>query len=255
MERSELPIGVLDSGVGGISVLKSLKKLLPKENYIYLSDMSNAPYGIKSEGEILHLTEVAFKKLILYPCKVIVIACNTATATSVEYLRQTYPEIHIVGLEPAIIPATREFPSENILVLTTAATEKTERFKRLVSTARNKAKIVCLPTQKIVSFVESGMSESPALVSYLKSELFPYRKERFSAVVLGCTHFPFAKNAIEKALGYSSRFYDGAEGAAKRVKKILLHDGILNKKEFCGETVWLEDGFSTFGRKIMNKAD
>ena len=255
LERGALPIGVLDSGVGGISVLKKLKQLLPCENYLYLSDTKNAPYGIKSVREIVDLTEEAVKKLLLYPCKIIVIACNTATAASVEYLRDKYPKIHIVGLEPAITPAVREFGEGKILVLTTAATEKTERFKRLVGALNCKKRIICLPTQKVVSFVEEGMGDSPALVSYLKSAFFPYRKEQFSAVVLGCTHFPFAKNAIEKALGYSPRFYDGAEGAAKRVRTLLLRDGILNKSELCGETVWLEDGFSAFGRKIMNKAD
>ena len=164
MDKSSLPIGVLDSGVGGISVLKSIKKLLPKENYIYLSDTQNAPYGIKTEKEILALTESAVKKLLLYPCKIIVIACNTATAASVEYLREKYPKTHFVGLEPAIIPAARDFPSDSILVLTTSATEKTERFKRLVSAVKDKTEIVCLPTQKIVSFVESGMAESPMKV-------------------------------------------------------------------------------------------
>ncbi len=250
LNKKSLPIGIIDSGVGGISVLKEIKKLLPKENYLYLSDVQNAPYGTKTESEIIRLTENAIKKLLLYPCKAIVIACNTATAAAATVLRNRYPDTLIIGLEPAVMPAARHFPGKNILVLSTEATEKTERFKRLVEIASEKSRIICLPTQKIVSFVEAGMEDSPALVAYLKSELSPYRKLRFSAVVLGCTHFPFAKKAIERALGYRPCFYDGALGAAKRLKSLICKEGLLNEQSGVGETLWLENGFSESGRKM-----
>ncbi len=250
LDKKSLPIGIIDSGVGGISVLKEIKKLLPKENYLYLSDTQNAPYGTKSESDIIHLTENAVKKLLLYPCKAIVIACNTATAAAVTTLRKRYPDTLIIGLEPAVMPAARHFSGKNILVLSTEATEKTERFKRLVALASEKSRIVCLPTQKIVSFVEAGMEDSPALVSYLKSEFSQYRKLKFSAVVLGCTHFPFAKKAIEKALGYRPCFYDGAIGAAKRLKNLIFKEGLLNERSGGGEILWLENGFSELGRKM-----
>lgn len=250
LDKKTLPIGIIDSGVGGISVLKEIKKLLQGENYVYLSDTENAPYGTKSEEEIRVLTENAVKRLLLYPCKAIVIACNTATAAAIEILRKKYPLTPIIGLEPAVMPAARHFPGKNVLVLSTEATEKTERFKRLVAAASEKSRIVCLPTQKIVSFVEEGMENSPALVSYLKAEFSPYRKQRFSAVVLGCTHFPFAKKAIEKALGYRPCFYDGAAGAAKRLKNLICKEGLLSENGRGGETLWLENGFSRLGRKM-----
>lgn len=253
MDKNYLPIGIVDSGVGGITVLNEIKKLLPKENYIYLSDTENAPYGTKSEEEIRFLTENAVKRLLLYPCKAIVIACNTATAAAIETLRKKYPTTPIIGLEPAVMPAARHFPGRNVLVLSTNATEKTERFKRLVALASERCKVVCIPTQKIVSFVEAGMGNSPALVSYLKSEFNKYRKEKFSAVVLGCTHFPFAKGAIERALGYRPCFYDGAAGAAKRLKKLISDEGLLNANGRSGETLWLENGFSVVGRKMTNR--
>ena len=253
MENNSLPIGIIDSGVGGISVLREIKKLLPNENYLYLSDTKNAPYGTKSVEEIIDLTENAVKNLLLYPCKLIVIACNTATAAAVEILRKRYCDVHIVGLEPALRPAVRHFPGKDILVLTTEATGKTERFKRLLCNLSEKNSIVCIPTQKVVSFVEEGMADSPALVSYLRNEFYPYRKRRFSAVVLGCTHFPFAKKAIERALGYRPCFYDGAVGAAKRVKNLLQKDGALNQSALGGEVLWLESGFSEYGRKMIEK--
>ena len=251
LDKSSLPIGIVDSGVGGISVLKEIKKLLPKENYLYLSDTKNAPYGTKSIDEIRILTENAVKKLLTYPCKAVVIACNTATAAAIEMLRVKYPDVLMVGLEPALRPAARHFPGRDILVLTTEATRVTARFKRLVSEVAEKNNVVCLPTQKVVSFVEEGMTESPALVSYLKSQLYPYRRIRFSAVILGCTHFPFAKKAIEKALGYRPCFYDGAVGAAKRLRELLGGGNILNRSGRGGEVIWLERDFSGYGRKML----
>lgn len=252
MKKSDLPIGIMDSGVGGISVLKELKRALPSENYIYLSDTENAPYGTKSVEEVRVLAENAVKRLMLFPCKAIVIACNTATAAAADPLRQMYPDLPIVGLEPAVLPAARRFAGESVLVLSTEATGKTERFKRLVSVASEKSRIVCASVQKTVSFVEAGMADSPALISYLRSELYPYRKTKFSAVVLGCTHFPFAKRAIKAALGYEPLFYDGAAGAAERLRNILSTEVNLNTSGIGGETLWLQKEFVKNARKMIN---
>ena len=251
MEEINAPIGIIDSGVGGISVLKELKRVLPMESYLYLSDVKNAPYGTKSEEEIFALTENAVKKLLLYPCKLIVIACNTATAVAAEGLRKKYCTVPIVGLEPAVTPAVREFKGKNILVLTTDATEKTERFKMLISRLSGETNITTLSAQKTVSFVESGLADRGALLKYLQKIFLPYNGIKFSAVVLGCTHFPFARSEIEAALGYSTCFYDGSCGAAKRVYSLLSKSGKIQKDENVGVTLWLEKGFSTKGRKII----
>ena len=251
MDNANAPIGIIDSGVGGISVLKELKKLMPRENYLYLSDTLNAPYGTKSESEILRLTEGAVKKLVFYPCKLIIIACNTATAVAADLLRERYRNVPIVGLEPAIAPAVRENKGGDILVLTTEATEKTDRFKRLIAAEAERAQIVSLPVQKLVRFVESGKSDREEVIRYLCKVFFPYKDRRFSAVVLGCTHFPFAKDEIEIALGYSTRFYDGSVGAAKRAFYLLSEDGNMSNTDVSGVTVWLEDGFSVKGRNIL----
>lgn len=244
----------MDSGVGGISVLKELKKLLPHEDYLYLSDTANAPYGTKSIEEIRELSDNAVKRLMFFPCKAVVIACNTATAAAADLLRRKYADIPIVGLEPAVLPAARRFCGEDILVLSTESTGNSERFKRLVSVAAEKSRITCVSAQKTVSFVEAGMADSPALVSYLKNELYPYRRIRFSAVVLGCTHFPFAKSAIEKALGYTPEFYDGAAGAARRLKRLLYDSSAIRLSEGGGETLWLENGFAESARRIMRRS-
>ena len=251
LDKRCMPIGVIDSGVGGISVLREIKKILPMESYVYLSDIKNAPYGIKSEEEIIELTENAVKTLLLFPCKTIVIACNTATAAAINVLRKKYTDTFIVGIEPAVTPAVKEFPGEDILVLTTEATAKTSRFNNLISVASQKSNVVCLSTQKVVSYVEAEMGDSAALVTYLKSAFSPYRSRHFSAVVLGCTHFPFARRAIEKALGYRTCFYDGAVGAAKMVKRIIDKARLRSGEVCCAEIIWLENGFSDMGRKFI----
>ena len=153
------PIGVMDSGVGGLSVLYELKKLIPREDYVYLADTANAPYGTKSAAEILKLTENNVRKLLEYRCKAIVIACNTATAVSVEQMREKYTQIPIIGLEPALAPAIREHQEENILVLATQATLKMERFEKLLRSFHEQSdRIYCEEAQRIVSFVEGDMS-------------------------------------------------------------------------------------------------
>lgn len=248
------PIGIIDSGFGGLSVLGELRKLLPNEVYMYLADTDNAPYGVKSESEILRLTENNVKDLLGRNCKAIVIACNTATAASVEQLRERYVDIPIIGLEPAIAPAIREHPNENILVIATEATLKTKRFERLLSSlSEHKGKLFCEEAQRIVAFVDGDMSDSIELIEYLKIRFKKYEHLKFGACVLGCTHFPFAKKEIEAALGYRVAFYDGGKGAAKRLQYLLSKNGILNQINGEKSVIWLLDSFAEKAVKMLNK--
>ena len=257
-------IGVMDSGVGGISVLNAARRLLPFENYIYLSDSRNAPYGKRSESEILKVVLDNTERLLLYGCKAIVIACNTATAVAVSNIRQLYPDIPIVGLEPAVRPAlsyAREAGGD-VLVLSTELTARSERLRTLClrccealggyfvdcgasgSDGEGIPRLYSVPIQETVRFVEHGKVDSFEHIEYLKKCLLPYRDRSFSAVVLGCTHFPFAEKSISKALGYSVSFFDGAEGAARRLGRLLNE----NKKAHSPYSVekgwvqWLDTG-------------
>lgn len=227
--RSSDPVGIIDSGVGGLSVLAEIRKRLPREDHIYLADTVNAPYGVKSPEQILRFTEDNVDVLLAHGCKAIVIACNTATAVAIKKLRECHRDVPIVGLEPAIAPAVRECPNGNILVLATSATLRTERFKGSIEAfGAHKERIFCVSAQEIVSYVENGGIEASKLEKCLKERFKEYEKIRFSACVLGCTHFPFAKKEIEASFGYSVSFYDGACGAAKRLEYLLEKNGLLN---------------------------
>ncbi|MBQ9692852.1 MAG: glutamate racemase [Clostridia bacterium] len=231
-------IGVFDSGIGGVSVLRELQRLMPNEDYIYLADEEHAPYGEKSAEEVLQYSTVNVKRLIDLGCKAIVIACNTATAVSADHLRETF-SVPIFGIEPAVKPAVKN--GGNILVLTTERTAAEERFKRLVTRYRSeeKARIYVAPAQKLVTFVERGECDSDEAAAYLADVFKEYSEVRFTSCVLGCTHFSFAKNAVTNALGYVPEFYDGSCGTAEHTRRFLEKNGLASSSENKGEVIYL----------------
>ena len=232
------PVGVFDSGVGGISVLNALRRVLPKENYVYFSDAQNAPYGKKTDEEIMSFTLRAIDKLVAIGCKSVVVACNTATAVAIDYLRTRYT-IPIIGLEPALKPAEIAFPNGKVLLLATPVTLRRDKFKELYE-ANERGNVVCVSAPELVTFVERGEEDTVCAVAYLKHLLSEYRKIKFDACVLGCTHFPFARTAITQALGYEPVFFDGADGAARRLKSELAKQNIMNSSAEDGVVLWNE---------------
>ncbi|MBQ3016220.1 MAG: glutamate racemase [Clostridia bacterium] len=232
------PIGVFDSGIGGVSVLSELIKIMPCEDYIYIADVKNAPYGDKSAEEILRCAEVNVKRLEDMKCKAVVIACNTATAVAAETLRREF-KLDVFGIEPAIKPAAMERAGGNILVLTTALTAEQARFKELVKRYDGymDSRFYCTSVQKMVTFIERGMGGSEEALEYLEGVFKAYKNIRFTSCVLGCTHFPMAKKAIEKALGYEVEFFDGGIGTAKNVKRVLEEKELLTTSSQKGRIV------------------
>lgn len=251
MVTSESAIGVMDSGVGGISVLNALRRLMPQENFVYLSDSAHAPYGRRTEGEILETVVNNAERLVFMGCKALVIACNTATAVAVPFLRKRFLHVPVVGLEPAVRPAL-SYAMEaggDVLVLATAVTVREERFMGLclrscMTLARESEgklfpDLYALSVQGTVDFVERKAGCSSEHTDYLRSRFLTYADKRFSAVVLGCTHFPFAVKSISEAIGYPVRFFDGADGAARRVK-YLLEKNNITRSAHCVEKGWVE---------------
>lgn len=228
------PIGVLDSGVGGISVLAQLVKLMPNEQYIYFGDSLNAPYGTKSTKEVSALTTATVNKLIEMGCKCIVIACNTATSACAEALRKAYPSTPIIGIEPALKPAALDNPGGRVLVLATAVTLTEVKFAKLLARYEETASIYSLPCPGIVDFVEKGITEGPELAAYLSDIFAPYTSPAPDAVVLGCTHFPFVQKAITSILGNNCRVYNGAEGAARQTLNVLKQRELLTDSKING---------------------
>lgn len=240
MYNSESPIAVFDSGMGGISVLRELYKLMPNENYIYFGDSKNAPYGTKSTEEIRRLTVLNIEMLMNRGAKAVVIACNTATSAAAAYLRAKYTDYPIIGLEPALKPAALSGENPTVVVMATPLTLREEKFALLMSRFEEKAKIIKLPAPRIVNLVEDGKVGSVEMEAYLEEIFAPYDKAEIDSVVLGCTHFPFAKNDIKKVLGSHVTLFDGGEGAARQTQRLLSERNLLSKNEQ-GGTILFEN--------------
>ncbi len=231
------PIAVIDSGMGGISVLRKLYKLMPNENYIYFGDSANAPYGIKTIEEIRSLTVQAAENMIKRGAKALVIACNTATSAAAKVLREAHPDLTIIGLEPAIKPAALFMEHPRVLVLATPLTLKAEKFNVLMEKLQDNAEFYKLPAPELVRYIESGNFDSPEEIAYLEGILAPY-VDKVDAVVLGCTHFPFAKKTIKRILGGNVEVFNGGEGAARHCKKLLGEKELLSDSSAEGTIVF-----------------
>lgn len=231
MIKKHMPIGFLDSGVGGISVMKEALKIMPNENYIYFGDSKNAPYGTKSVKEIRDLTFQAVEFLLKKGAKGIVVACNTATSAAVAELRRVYPDLPLVGIEPAIKPAVEKKPQGKILMMATPMTVKQEKFKLLLSKYDEKADIVPIPCEGLMEFVEKGIVDGAELRDYLIEKLKGYNELNTSSIVLGCTHYPFVKDSILNVVGENIEIIDGGEGTAKEMRRRLQEKNLLTDSE------------------------
>lgn len=220
------PIGVFDSGLGGLSVVATIKRLLPNENIIYIGDSSYAPYGTKSVAEVRSLSEAITNRLIAAGAKAIVIACNTATSAAADYLRARY-DLPIIGMEPAIKPALVRYPNGKILVLATQMTLNEAKFNRLVDTLQGTAQIVKCPASQLVGIVESGQWTQRAINQQLASYLNG-ADSQYDAVVLGCTHYVFLKPNINQYFGQRVTLFDGNVGTVNQLKRKLEKCAALN---------------------------
>ena len=227
LNKNALPIAVIDSGVGGISVLRELIKIMPRENYIYFGDSKNAPYGSKEKSEVLEITRANLKKLQEKGIKGLVVACNTATSAAVRILREENPELVIVGIEPAIKPPAVTLDHPRVLVMATPLTIKEEKFNRLVAQYSDRADIIPLPCHRLAELVEGGNIDSPEIDEYVASLLEPYRDKSIDALVLGCTHYPHVRETIERHISPTVKIFDGGEGTARETRRRLEVTGLL----------------------------
>ena len=231
---SDKPIAVFDSGVGGVSVLKELFHLMPNENYLYFGDSANAPYGTKETDEIRQLTEKNVEMLMRMGAKAVVIACNTATSAAARELRAKYPTFPIIGLEPALKPAALSAEHPTVVVMATPLTLREKKFALLMSRFQNEADIIKLPAPGIVELVERGLEDGPEIDAYLREIFEPYSDRKIDCVVLGCTHFPFAKKAILRFFSNNVNIFDGGEGTARQTRRVLYERGRLNDPSASG---------------------
>ena len=236
MDEMQRPIGVFDSGVGGISVLRELVALMPNENFIFYGDSKNAPYGTKTLEEVRKLTLADAEYLMTQNVKALVVACNTATSAAVRLLRNTYPELPIVGIEPAVKPAVTESHGGRILVMATPMTLKQEKFQNLLAKYREQADIVPVQCDGLMEFVEHGDLDGQELDDYFAEKLSPVLTDDTESIVLGCTHYPFLKKELRHFLGDRDiHLIDGSLGTSRELMRRLKVQGLLRTDDHKGK--------------------
>lgn len=221
------PIGIFDSGIGGTSIWKEIKNLMPNENCIYLADSKNAPYGEKSHEEILRLSIKNTEFLIERKCKLIVVACNTATTNAIDYLRNKY-NVPFIGIEPAIKPAALNSKSKKVGVLATKGTLSSALFH---STSQNHAagiEVFERQGKGLVELIEKGDLESKSLKLLLNQYVGPMLDRGIDYLVLGCTHYPYLIPILKEILPPDVKIIDSGEAVARQTKSILVEQNLIN---------------------------
>ena len=224
-------IGVFDSGIGGVTVLREIIKILPNENYIYYSDSKNNPYGDKTKQEIIKRCEEVFSYLLEKNCKAIVIACNTASAIAVNTLREKYKDIPIIAIEPAYKMVHDYAYDGETLVMATKGTIESERFNLLYNKYNNH-KTKLLECVGLADRIEEGNENK--IKEYLEKNLKEY-KGKVENVVLGCTHYPLIQEEIGQVLGENVKFFNGANRLAVHLKDVLLEKDLISKSNENGK--------------------
>jgi len=217
--HNDQPIGIFDSGIGGTSIWKEIHHLLPNEKTIYLADSKNAPYGQKSKEEIIALSMKNTELLLKMNCKLIVVACNTATTNAIEELREKY-DVPFIGIEPAIKPAVSHSKTQIIGILATQGTLNSALFNKTTEKYQN-TKIIEQVGHGLVQLIENGGINSPEMTKLLHSYLTPMIEANIDYLVLGCSHYPYLIPQIKKILPEHIHIIDSGEAVAKQTQKIL----------------------------------
>ncbi len=220
------PVGFFDSGIGGYSILREVKKLLPNESTLYFADRDHCPYGPKSREEILERALFVTERLLAGNSKAIVVACNTATAAAIDYLRANYP-VPFIGLEPAVKPAALLTKTGVIGVLATEGTISGRLFRETTSHLPENIRVVIRKVKGFVEAVEAGRTEpTPELLTLVEREIRPLLDEGADILVLGCTHFPFLSGVIREVAGESVQLIDPAKAVAQQLKRVLEKENL-----------------------------
>ena len=236
------PIGLFDSGVGGLSVLSSLRHKLPNENYLYVADQTHIPYGPRSKREILEFSESITRFLLKNDSKLIVVACNTASAAALQKLRLENPGVNFVGMEPAVKPAVQKSKTGVVGVLATPSTFEGDLYASVVERFAGEAKLLKATCPGLVEEIEAGRTNGEEAASILRQALQPMLAEGIDAVVLGCTHYPFAFDAIRQIVGPDVDLIDPAPAIAERVASLLYENNLLASSTSPGGTRFFTSG-------------
>ena len=252
-EKKEAPIAVFDSGVGGISVLRALRALMPNEDYWYYGDSANAPYGTKSLEEVRRLTVLQVDRFVEEGAKAVVVACNTATSAAVRFLREKYPSVPLIGIEPALKPAVLSGNHPNVVVMATPMTLREEKFHNLMERYLGMAHIIPLPCPGLMEYIEHGDIHSVELEQFLRRLFEPFEIQKLDAVVLGCTHYPFVSRELQKVLGENVRLFEGGPGTARETKRRIAEAGLLKESEEEGTILFENSADSPEKQRLCKK--
>lgn len=245
------PIGIYDSGVGGLSVLREVRRLLHGENLIYLGDQAKVPYGTRPVPELRQLAEGVLRFFLDHHCKMMVIACNTASAAALKHLRSIYPEIPIVGMEPAVKPAAEQTLSGKVGVLATPSTFSGALYASVIERFAHDVKVFQHTCPGLVSQIEKGRLVTPLTRRILESAILPMLDEGVDTLVMGCTHYPFVIPLIEQITQGKARVIDPAPAIARQVKRVLEQSDLLNAADPLGVvTFYTTADPETFSKRI-----
>lgn len=253
IENKNKYIGVFDSGMGGISTLIELKKIMPNESFYYFGDSENAPYGPKTPEEILSLSLDASNFLYNKNIKAIVVACNTATSISIKTLRDKFKDIPVIGIEPAVKLGV-DTGGKNILVMATQTTVRESKFKHLAEQFKDISNIEAIACPELVQIAENDLLDDDELCKKQLMEYFnKFDMDKIDTIVLGCTHFIFYKKYIRELLGYKHLIVDGNLGTATHLQNELEKRDLITDKKTNGEIVFMNSQIVDKDTKIKKR--
>lgn len=240
--ENNAPIGAFDSGVGGLSILSEVRKLLPAENLIYLADSAHCPYGTKPVTEIRQRTLEVTDFLVQQGVKAVVVACNSACEAGLERIRDKYPQLPVIGVEPAVKPAQHETRNGKIGVLATELTLNGERFSHLVEKYAAGIEVFSQPAPGLVELVEDGQLDTVETEAVLHRYLDPLLNKGIDTLVLGCTHYPFLIPIIRRICGAAVMVLDTGVAVARQTLRILTEKDRLATSDFPGNETFYTSG-------------
>lgn len=235
-------IGIFDSGVGGLSVLRAIRAQMPEESVIYFGDQGHIPYGSRPMQQIRSFSEAIARFLLVHEAKIVVVACNTASAAALKYLRDVFPDVSFVGMEPAVKPAAEQTQTGNVGVLATPATFQGALYASVVERFANGVELLQNTCPGLVQQIEQGNLNGPQTRQILENALYPMLEKNIDTVVLGCTHYPFVIPLIQQIVGDNVRVIDPAPSVAKQVRRVLEAKGLKKESASKGDVKFYTSG-------------
>jgi len=251
--RPDGPIGVFDSGVGGLTVWREIARALPREDTVYFADQAHVPYGPRGECEIRALVDAIARFLVAHGCKAVVVACNTASAAALKHLRETYPGLPSIGMEPAVKPAAERTRSGVVGIMATPATFAGRLFQATAGRHASHVTLVNQVCNGLATQVERGLLEDAATEAMLREFLEPIQAAGADTVVLACTHYPFLRDTIQRIVGPGVDVIDPAPAIARHVERVLGERGLLVTRQRAGRHRFLTSGEQAAFATALNR--